>query len=133
MDKLIRAVDKIFAELGINRLSDWKKAGGRAGVGLANTDTVVTPLWNDEQLGLQNGTTPRILRNGQPAVVDTNAVNVARDRFNTLLGPIGRVESTYSIEDALVNATLKMKAGVRVRVGAEQVQIPLPATVTATA
>jgi 5-aminolevulinate synthase len=136
MDKLVRAVDKIFTELGINRLSVWKNKGGCAGLVLANTDEAIKPLWNDEQLGLHNGTTPRTLRNGQPATVDAKAVNAARGRFSTLLGPIGGgVKPTYPIEDALVNTTFKMKAGLGVRLAAEQVQtrIPLPATATVTA
>jgi 5-aminolevulinate synthase len=49
MVKLVRAVDKIFTELNINRLADWKRIGGRAGVGLTSgTEEVhVDPLWTD--------------------------------------------------------------------------------------
>jgi 5-aminolevulinate synthase len=90
MDKLVRAVDKIFTELNINRLADWKRIGGRAGVGLTSgTEEVhVDPLWTDAQLGLLDGTTPRTLRNGDKAVVDYNAVMASREVFDILLGPI---------------------------------------------
>lgn len=90
MDKLVRAVDKIFTELNINRLADWKRLGGRAGVGLTSgmEEVRVDPLWTDEQLGLLDGTTPRTLRNGDKAVVDYEAVMASREVFDILLGPI---------------------------------------------
>ncbi|KAF9534369.1 5-aminolevulinic acid synthase [Crepidotus variabilis] len=89
MDKLIKAVDQIFTELGINRLKDWKRLGGRAGVGLTNSEGVeeaVDPMWNDEQLGLLDGTTPRTLVDGEKAVLDVKAVKKARGVFDNLLG-----------------------------------------------
>ena len=90
MDKLVRAVDKIFTELNINRLADWKRIGGRAGVGLTSgmEEVRVDPLWTDAQLGLLDGTTPRTLKNGDKAVVDYNAVMASREVFDILLGPI---------------------------------------------
>ena len=90
MDRLVRAVDKIFTELNINRLADWKRVGGRAGVGLTSgTEEVhVDPLWTDAQLGLLDGTTPRTLKNGDKAVVDYSAVMASREVFDILLGPI---------------------------------------------
>ena len=90
MDKLVRAIDKIFTELNINRLADWKRLGGRAGVGLTSgpKEVHVDPLWTDKQLGLLDGTTPRMLRNGDKAVVDSEAVMASREVFNVLLGPI---------------------------------------------
>lgn len=100
IDKLVRAVDKIFTELKINRLADWKRLGGRAGVGLtAGTEEVhVDPLWTDAQLGLLDGTTPRTLRDGDKAVVDYEAVMAARDVFDVLLGPIsGELQSERPI------------------------------------
>ncbi|KAF8897329.1 pyridoxal phosphate-dependent transferase [Infundibulicybe gibba] len=128
MDKLVRAVDQIFDELNINRLSDWKAAGGRAGVGLTDSDTVVDPAWSDEQLGLLDGTSPRTLRNGQKVVVDPKAVSVARNRFNSTLGPVaGHAESHR------VDASLKMKSGrLGMSVG-EDIPIPLPQAVSASA
>jgi 5-aminolevulinate synthase len=86
MDKLVRAVDQTFTELNINRLSDWKAAGGRAGVGLPNF-RVVEPIWTDQQIGLLDGTAPRTLRMGQTPVVDLKAANAAKARFTKLLGP----------------------------------------------
>ncbi|KAG5646441.1 mitochondrial 5-aminolevulinate synthase [Asterophora parasitica] len=118
MDKLVRAVDKIFTELKINRLQDWKALGGRAGVGLPDSSDNVDPMWNDEQLGLHNGTTPKTLHNGQNAVVDPTAVTVARNRFNTLLGKIEETPAAHF-------AGLKMKTGSGApRAAAEDVQIP---------
>ncbi|KAG6817218.1 mitochondrial 5-aminolevulinate synthase [Tephrocybe sp. NHM501043] len=88
MSKLVSAVDKIFTELEINRTQDWKALGGRAGVGLPGATDVVEPIWNDEQLGLLDNTTPKTLRTGDKAVVDRTAASVARARFNTLLGKV---------------------------------------------
>ncbi|KDR83385.1 hypothetical protein GALMADRAFT_54615 [Galerina marginata CBS 339.88] len=91
MDKLVRAVDQIFTELGINRLQDWKLAGGRAGVGLTDgpQEAHVDPMWNDQQLGLLDSSTPPTLRDGEQAIVDVQAATKAREVFNPLLGPIG--------------------------------------------
>lgn len=100
MDKLVRAVDKIFTELNINRLADWKRLGGRAGVGLTSgtEEAHVDPLWTDRQLGLLDGTTPEMLRNGDKAVVDFEAVMAAREVFDILLGPIsGELQSERPI------------------------------------
>ncbi|KAF8165006.1 5-aminolevulinate synthase [Crassisporium funariophilum] len=100
MDKLVRAVDKIFAELKINRLADWKALGGRAGVGLTAgaEEAHVDPMWTEEQLGLLDGTSPRTLRNGEAAVVDAMAVGQARAVFDNLLGPIsGKLQSERSV------------------------------------
>ncbi|KAF8204922.1 pyridoxal phosphate-dependent transferase [Pholiota molesta] len=95
MNKLIAAVDKIFTELGINRTKDWKLAGGRAGVGMPDGVDSVEPIWNDAQLGLLDGSTPPTLREGQKAAVDAQAVTLAREVFNPLLGPIsGALQAT---------------------------------------
>ncbi|KAG5654492.1 mitochondrial 5-aminolevulinate synthase [Sphagnurus paluster] len=122
MDKLVRAVDKIFTELNINRLQDWKALGGRAGVGAPGAVDEVEPMWNDEQLGLLDGTTPATLRNGEKAVVDAKAVTAARNRFNTLLG---KVEEAPAAHMTAGFAGFKIKAGTgTVRTSAEEVQIP---------
>ncbi len=83
---LAHAVDQVFTELGCKRTSDWRKEGGRASVGLADPQPV-KPIWNDEQLGLLDGTAPRALRPGQKGVVDKRAVAVTREKFDDLLGP----------------------------------------------
>jgi len=99
MDGLVRAVDQIFTELNINRVRDWKLAGGRAGVGHADAPDHVEPIWNDKQLGLLDGTTPTTLRNGEKAIVDANAVTKAREVFNPLLGPInGTLQATRPVQ-----------------------------------
>ena len=69
---------------------------------------MVNPIWTDEQLGLLNGTSPHPLRNGQQCVVDTKAVNVARSRFDHLLGPISGVPEIRRFFDG---AFLKVKTG----------------------
>lgn len=112
MDRLIRAVDQIFTELGINRLQDWKAAGGRAGVGMPDGQDYVEPIWTDEQLGLVNGTTPPTLRNGEQPLVNKKAVTVARTRFNHLLGPVtGKLQPTRSLDGSVPPAAFVMKTG----------------------
>lgn len=121
IDKLIRAVNQTFTELKINRLSDWKAAGGRAGVGLpvmdtANAASQVEPIWNDKQVGLMDGSVPRTLCNGQKAFVDAKTVGIVRDSFEGLLGKVTSVTPSQrevkTIEDTLVNGSLKLKAGL---------------------
>ncbi|KAJ3556679.1 hypothetical protein NP233_g11924 [Leucocoprinus birnbaumii] len=112
MQNLVRAVNQVFTELNINRLSDWKLAGGRAGVGIPGSSDTVDPIWTDEQIGLTNNTAPRSLRNGEKAVVDAKAVAVARSRFNVLLGPMhGKLQpnrdfGTTTVPDTVLNAPL---------------------------
>lgn len=130
MDKLVRAVDQIFTELEINRQRDWEAVGGRAGVGLGNGKAVEEPMWNDGQLGLLDGTGPKMLRNGDMPVVDTKAVAAARARFNTLLGKV-EAQPAPKVVDGFSGLTMKTggipgSAG-RMRVGnaAEDVQFPV--------
>ncbi|RXW25188.1 hypothetical protein EST38_g653 [Candolleomyces aberdarensis] len=116
MDRLIRAVDQVFTELNINRLSDWKRLGGRATVGVEGQPEYVEPIWTDEQVGITDGTVPRILKNGDKPVVDAKAVNAARNVFNNLLGTIeGRVQANRTRVNAeggveLVTSTLTTKS-----------------------
>ncbi|KAF9563722.1 5-aminolevulinate synthase [Agrocybe pediades] len=112
MDGLVRAVDQIFTELNINRVNDWKLAGGRAGVGHPDGPDHIEPIWNDKQLGLLDGTTPPTLRDGQKAVVDANAVTKARAVFNPLLGPIsGPLQATRTVqhEEYVVSTSVKSR------------------------
>jgi len=81
-------------------------------------DSHANPIWNDQQIGLLDGTTPPILRDGEKAFVDLQAVTKAREVFNPLLGPIGGpLQATRTVvqhEVAKVNARQqlpKMKTG----------------------
>jgi 5-aminolevulinate synthase len=119
MDKLIGAVDKIFTELGINRLKDWKAQGGRAGVGMTEgaSEAVVEPMWNDAQLGLLDGTTPHTLHSSQKALVDAYAVEKAREVFNPLLGaatgPLQATRTTHlEYEIAVSNRPVRGQTAV---------------------
>jgi 5-aminolevulinate synthase len=137
IDKLIRAFDQTFTELNINRLSDWKALGGRAGVGLANSAKAqVEPIWTDEQVGLVDGTVPRTLRNRQKAFIDAKAVSVVRERFEELLGrvTVGQKVEGKANEDGLVKATLKLKAGTKQSYGQmHHVHVPTPLEVVQSA
>jgi 5-aminolevulinate synthase len=132
MDKLVRAVDQIFTELKINRLQDWKAAGGRAGVGIPGA-ALEDPMWNDQQLGLTDGTTPRTLRTGEAAVMDRKGVAAARGRFTRLLG---KVEATAPVAASrpMDLASLSMKTGgAGAAMRAEEVPISAPQAVSASA
>jgi 5-aminolevulinate synthase len=85
LERLIKAVDEIFDRLNIKRLSAWKEAGGRAGVGVDDKDHV-QPVWNEHQLGLKDNTAPKTLRKGMKANVDGTAANHAENRLAHLLG-----------------------------------------------
>lgn len=128
MDKLIRAVDKIFVELGIKRTSAWKAAGGRAGVGISGAEHV-DPIWTPEQMGLTEGTTPKTLRDGQPNVVDARAAKVARARFNNLLGPV--VETPRIALTAVRGPRSVIKDGgvsIPLATASDSVQTPISST-----
>lgn len=131
MDKLVRAVDQIFTELKINRLQDWKAAGGRAGVGIPGA-VHEKPMWNDKQLGLTDGTTPRTLRNADKAVVDRKGVVAARGRFNRLLGPVEPAAPVQANRTGLAGLTLRT-GGAGAAMRAEEAPMPLPRAVSASA
>lgn len=50
-DQLVDALDSVWNELGIKRVSDWAAEGGFIGVGDVN-HVAEEPLWTDEQLGI---------------------------------------------------------------------------------
>lgn len=50
-DSLIEAVDSVFQELQLSRISDWKAAGGLCGVG-ASGAAPIEHIWTKEQLEL---------------------------------------------------------------------------------
>jgi 5-aminolevulinate synthase len=112
IEQLVRAVDAIFNELDIKRLSAWKAIGGRAGVGMAGNEPELQPLWSDEQIGLKHGMQPRTMRNGDAAIINHKAVVTARARFDRLLGPFGAEGvNLRTMQDALVNNSFKMATG----------------------
>ncbi|KZT72662.1 5-aminolevulinic acid synthase [Daedalea quercina L-15889] len=102
--RLAKAVNQTFTELGIKRTSVWKAEGGRAGVGMPNAKRV-EPIWTDEQLGLVDGTAPKLLKPGQQRPVDARAVAVTREKFNDLLGP--------AVEPCVTTVQLEVPASVR--------------------
>ena len=95
MAHLIGAVESVFTQLNIPRLSYWKSVGGRAGVGIPDAKPV-NPIWTDEQLGLLDGTSPVMLQGGAKAVVDARAVRISQNRFNELLGAAPRAHAHAS-------------------------------------
>ncbi|KAI9596441.1 pyridoxal phosphate-dependent transferase [Syncephalis fuscata] len=48
MDQLVDALESVWRELNLMRVSDWIKVGGRAGVG--QEQGLVKPIWSDAQL-----------------------------------------------------------------------------------
>jgi len=90
MDHLVSAVDQVFTQLKIKRVQDWKAVGGRAGVGMVDPETV-TPIWTNKQLGILDRTAPKTLRNGEKGVIDARAMDLTREMFVNLLGPLATV------------------------------------------
>jgi 5-aminolevulinate synthase len=92
MEHLVRVVDGVFDKLGIKRRADWVREGGRAGVGAEGVAReVTTPIWSDAQLGLTDGTAPKVLcsAEGDRAVVDLRALREGQKRFDVTLGGTG--------------------------------------------
>lgn len=85
MSRLVDAVSETFDRLGIKREADWKAVGGRVGVGMAE-EQVIEPVWNDKQLGLLDGTSPRVLSLGMNAQLGVAAMRAAAERNAHLLG-----------------------------------------------
>jgi len=86
MAHLVASIDALFTELGIKRVDDWIAEGGHvSGVGKPNNQ--VENVWNDEELGLLDGTAPEMLVEGQTIPIALDAVASALGRFNRLLGP----------------------------------------------
>lgn len=85
MARLVNAVDSVFTRLGIRRYEEWVAAGGRAGVGIPGAEAP-SPIWNDLQLGLQDGTSPVQLKQGEKTSIDMRAARIAMSRFDPLLG-----------------------------------------------
>ncbi|KAG8908751.1 mitochondrial 5-aminolevulinate synthase [Tulasnella sp. 403] len=97
MNHLVSAVNTLFNELKIKRTSDWALVGGRAGVGL-RAKVSITPVWSDRQLGLEDGTAPRILKAGEKIALGKEAVKAAETR---LVGLISEVQTKMPVEVAV--------------------------------
>ncbi|KAJ3481170.1 hypothetical protein NLI96_g7842 [Meripilus lineatus] len=126
LDQMIRleqAVDQTFTELGIKRTSDWKAIGGRAGVGMPGAEPV-EPIWTDAQIGLLDGTAPKMLRENQPRVVDARAIQITREKFNDLLGPM-------NVEAPSVGATRVETLHKEIPIPTGSLHAPTPLSVAA--
>jgi 5-aminolevulinate synthase len=125
MDTLIGAVDSVFTDLQISRLSDWVREGGRAGVGMGAPEP--EPMWNDKQLALGTPAAPRTLRDGERAVVNAKAVNAARGRFNVLLGPVSTANTANNKGiDGVALGGMKIRTGASAAMIGEKMDIPVP-------
>lgn len=119
MERLVRSVDQVFTELKINRLSDWKRLGGRADVGVEGAPEYVEPIWTDKQVGVVDGVAPPTLKNGEKPIVDAKAVTAARNIFNNLLGTIeGKVQPNRTHVNAeggveLITSTVTTKTEMK--------------------
>lgn len=82
---LLNAIESVFNKLNLKRTADWASIGGRAGVGASNAPEI-QPLWNDEQLGLTDGSAPVVLQHGKKMTTDLEAAELALRRFTRLLG-----------------------------------------------
>ncbi|KAH7931305.1 5-aminolevulinate synthase [Leucogyrophana mollusca] len=145
IDGLVKALDKVFSELGINRVRDWAALGGRASVGVGLED--VTPIWTDEQIATAGNV--KTLRDGEQAVIDEKAVEVVRGAFEELLGRVGSGELTMEekkvklrvekVERALLEGAMNLAAEALPKrkgyVGAavEGIKVPVASTVTVSA
>jgi 5-aminolevulinate synthase len=56
-DHLIQAVDAVWKTLDLKRTSEWKAIGGFIGVGVEGAEAKNAPIWDDTQLGLEDGET----------------------------------------------------------------------------
>lgn len=103
MDHLVNATTQVFDKLGIKRRADWVKLGGRAGVGASADKEAekIQPVWTDEQLGLLDGTAPKVLNStkGEKAIVDLRALREAQKRFDETLG--GGANPALDFKDTL--------------------------------
>lgn len=95
MQHLIESIDQIFIDLQLKRTSDWAAEGGRAGVGASGAlCESKKPIWTERQLGLEDGSAPRMLEGGRKMSVELAAAHVAAGRFERLLGkPAVEVEN----------------------------------------
>ena len=71
-NELVEAVDQIWTRLGIKRTSEWAAEGGFIGVG--EQDRVEEPLWNNEQLGIEQATKEFVAKDGESGSCMTEAL-----------------------------------------------------------
>ncbi|KAA1073182.1 mitochondrial 5-aminolevulinate synthase [Puccinia graminis f. sp. tritici] len=101
--KLIEALDSIWKELNLNRTEDWKRLGGRAGVGVPEP-TAGNPLreeriWSDQQLGLVDGTHPiRIGRHQDDPHLDPAKDYRPNNQQSYLLSPQDQGPASFESE-----------------------------------
>src|SRR5690606_9221971 len=53
MEHLVNSLETVWQRSKLTRAEEWKKAGGRAGVVAGAVEP--TPIWTDEQLGIEKG------------------------------------------------------------------------------
>ncbi|KAF8845749.1 tetrapyrrole biosynthesis, 5-aminolevulinic acid synthase [Paxillus ammoniavirescens] len=106
MDGLVAAVDTVFKELNINRISQWAKLGGRANVGVGKDS--VKPIWTESQISAAG--MPQTLHNGQAALLNATAVEVVRKDFEGLLGPVAPSDEERKAEATLFTGAVKLAA-----------------------
>jgi 5-aminolevulinate synthase len=106
IDGLVAAVETVFTELSINRISDWEKLGGRADVGVGKDN--VEPIWTENQI--HTAGVPQTLHNGQTAFVNAAVVEVVRKDLEGLLGPVTLGAEERKAEAALMTGAVKLAA-----------------------
>ncbi|KAL4075769.1 pyridoxal phosphate-dependent transferase [Scleroderma yunnanense] len=105
IDGLVKALDVVFTDLNINRVTDWVKLGGRANVGVTQAATV-EPIWTDAQINTAGS--QKTLRNGQGVVINARAVQTIREVFEELLGPVEMSEVEKRAEEALFTGAMNL-------------------------
>jgi 5-aminolevulinate synthase len=82
MAHLVSSIEAVFDKLQLKRIKDWEAVGGRAGVGapLALEDKP-RPVWSDAQLGLLDGTAPKMLSEGRQSVIADDAAERAQEKL----------------------------------------------------
>ena len=82
---LVTSIDQVFDTLSLKRTPDWVAIGGRAGVGMPMS-IKVDPIWSDKHLGIDDGSAPVRLADGNRSIVKKEAIRIAENRLTHLLG-----------------------------------------------
>lgn len=120
LSHLIQSLDQVFNKLELKRTSDWEAVGGRAGVGAPGAEDV-EPIWNDTQLGLLDGTAPKMLKGGRQMAIDLEAAESALGRVSRLLGKATLKAEAVNIEFK-TNDILDLEAGHQALISAVEEQ-----------